>query len=106
MAVEGIALSPRDTLLAQAGVLGIKVDGRWSDETLAEKVLEAQEAAKGAERAAYGEAAKVPVLLLRDAFPLEDEKHLAGETIEVPVPLAKAWIKAGVAERADPLPGE
>ena len=93
-------------LLEQAAVLGLKVDKRWSVETLAERVLEAQEAVKSEQIAAFDEAKKTPVLLLRDAFPVEDEKHLRGEVINVPIDLAKAWIKAGVAERADPFPGE
>lgn len=96
----------KKVLLEQASALDLAVDGRWSVETLAEKVLEAQDAAKAAEKAAFKAVKKVPVLLLRDAWPLEDERHNAGEIIEVPIALAKHWFASGVAERADPLPGE
>jgi len=96
----------KEVLLAQAKALGLKVDKRWSVETLAESVAEAQEAAKEAAAAAFAEAKKTPVKLLRDAWPLADERHNAGEVIDVPVALARHWIEAGVAERADPFPGE
>lgn len=94
----------KKVLLEQAGVLGLSVDKRWSVDTLAEKVLEAQEAATETAKVAFEAARKVPVLLKRDAWPVADERHNAGETIEVPVDMAKAWIAAGVAERADPMP--
>lgn len=99
-------LSPEEVLIDQAKALDLKVDNRWSVDTLAEKVLEAQTAKAEAEKAEFGAAKKVPIRLLRDAFPVADEKHLIGEIIEVPVPLAKHWISCGVAERADPFPGE
>lgn len=96
----------KKVLLAQARVLGLEVDGRWAVETLAEKVQEAQEASAEDQRKKFAEAKKIPVQLLRDAFPQEDEKHLAGEVIDVPIDMAKAWFASGVAVRADPLPGE
>jgi len=94
----------KKVLLEQAKTLGMEVDGRWSVETLAENVLAAQDAAKQAEKDAFEAARKTPVLLLRDAWPVEDERHNAGETIDVPIEVAKKWIAAGVAERADPFP--
>lgn len=96
----------RKVLLEQAKVLGLEVDGRWSTETLAEKVLEAQEGQEAAEQRQYAEAKKVPVLLKRNAFPVVGTKALKGSVVEVPIALAKQWIAEGVAERADPLPGE
>ena len=73
---------------------------------LAAKVLDAQEAKALAEKAAYEAERKTPVLLLRDAWPVADERHNAGEIINVPIDIAKKWFEAGVAVRADPLPGE
>ena len=93
----------RKVLLAQAKVLGLDVDGRWSVERLAEEVQLAQEAAAEAKKAEFAAAKKVPVLLKRAAWPLENERHEIGEVIEVPVDMAKRWISLGVAERADPL---
>lgn len=94
----------KKVLLEQAAVLELEVDGRWSVETLAEKVLEAQEAKEEADRQAIRNAKKIPVLLKRNAFVSADEKHLKGSIVDVPVQMARDWIKAGVAERADPLP--
>lgn len=93
-------------LLEQAKALGLDVDGRWSTETLAEKVLEAQEGREAREQREYTEAKKTPVRLLRNAFPVVGTKVLKGEIVEVPIALAKQWLREGVAERADPLPGE
>lgn len=94
----------RKVLLDQAKALDLEVDGRWSVDTLAEKVLEAQEAQKEADKAAFDAARKILVRLKKDAWPLEDERCRAGEVIEVPLELARHWIANGVAERADPLP--
>lgn len=47
-----------------------------------------------------------PVKLLRDYWLVEDERTPAGTTIELPATEAKRLIADGVAERADPLPGE
>lgn len=87
----------RKVLLAQAAAMKLEVDGRWSVETLAEKVLEAQESRKDAEKAEFAAAATVWIYLLRDGFPIEDEKHRAGETILITPELAERWYEAGVA---------
>lgn len=51
-----------------------------------------------------------PVKIVRDVWiDAEDgtiERITAGKTIELPLAEAKALIASGVAERADPLPGE
>lgn len=49
---------------------------------------------------------KAPVKALRDVWNEDGERIAAGSVTEVPVSLAKAWIAAGAAERADPMPGE
>lgn len=85
----------------QARTLGLEIDGRWSVETLAEKVKEAQEANSAKQTEAIRASSDTAVYLLRDAFPVEDEKHLAGETITVPAEMAKYWYRAGVARPAD-----
>lgn len=91
----------RKVLLGQAKALDMEVDGRWSVDTLAEKVMEAQEALTEANSKAIKDASDTAVFLLRDAFPVDDEKHIAGETVTVPAEMAKAWYKAGVARPAD-----
>lgn len=102
--LQGDPDEARKVLLEQAKALDLRVDARWSVETLAERVAEAQEAKAEADKAEFAAAKKTPVLLLRDAFPVEDEKHLAGETIDVPIEMARRWIEAGVARDARPLP--
>jgi hypothetical protein len=87
----------KGVLLDQAEALDLVVDRRWSVETLAEKVLEAQEAKKAADEAAFTKAAKVWVFLLKSAYPVEDKKHFAGETIQVTPEIADKWYVAGVA---------
>lgn len=86
-----------EVLRGQAEALDLKVDARWSAETLAQKVLDAQLAASEAEKAAFAKAPKVWVFLLRDGWPVADEKHLAGETIAVTQEIATKWFEAGVA---------
>lgn len=91
----------RKVLLGQAKALGLVVDGRWSVETLAEKVLEAQETLTEASAKAIKDASDTEVFLLRDAFPVADERHRAGETITVPAEMARHWYRVGVARPAD-----
>jgi len=87
----------KKVLLEQAKALDLTVDKRWSVDTLAEKVLEAEEARKLKDKAAATAEADTWVFLLRDGFPVEDEKHLAGETIKVSRAIAERWYEAGVA---------
>ena len=47
-----------------------------------------------------------PVKLLRDTWVGEDRVVADGSIIEMPAKHARILIEAGVAERADPLPGE
>jgi hypothetical protein len=91
----------KKVLLGQAKVLGLEVDGRWSVDTLAEKVLEAQEAKSEAEKQAIRDASDTEVYMIRDGFAVEDEKLRAGGTFTVPSEIAKRWYKAGVARPAD-----
>lgn len=95
-------MAERDTteakkvLLEQAKALDMKVDRRWDVDTLALKVLEAQEAKDLADKAAFADDKnKVWVVLQRDAWPVADEKHLAGETIQVPQAIADYWYSTG-----------
>lgn len=91
----------KKVLLGQAKALGLEVDGRWSVDTLAEKVLEAQEAKTEAETQAIKDASDTLVFMLRDGFAVEDEKIRTGTTAMVPEWIAKRWYKAGVARPAD-----
>jgi hypothetical protein len=87
-------------LREQAAALDLVVDHEWDADELAAHVLRAQEAKDAADKAAFDASAKESVSLLRDAWPVADEKHLAGETIEVPHDIAVKWYVAGVARPA------
>lgn len=87
----------KKVLLEQAATLGMTVDPAWDVDDLAFHVLEAQEAKAQADKAAFAAEPKVWVFLLRDGFPVEDEKHLKGETIAVTEAIADKWYEAGVA---------
>lgn len=50
--------------------------------------------------------ALAPIRLIRDTWVGEDRIVADGSIIEMPAKEARALIEAGVAERADPLPGE
>lgn len=87
----------KKVLLEQAKALKLAVDPAWSVDDLALHVLEAQDKAKEAAKAEQAAASNVWVYLLRDGWPVEDEKHLAGETIKVTPEIADKWYEAGVA---------
>src|SRR4051812_7823909 len=85
-------------LMGQAKALGLKVDPAWDVDTLALRVLEAEEAKTAADKAAFDALPdKVWVYLLRDGWAVADERHNAGETIEVTEDIANKWYEAGVA---------
>ncbi len=90
-------VAAKKVLLDQAKALGLPVDKRWSVDTLAERVLEAEEIANLAAKEAFTASPKVWVYLLRDGWPVADERHNAGETIEVTQEIADKWYEAGVA---------
>lgn len=90
----------RKVLQGQARALGLPVDGRWSVETLAEKVREAQEAAAARESRAVQEAADTWVYCIRDCF-LATDKHPAGSVIRAPRDLYRRWRETGAARLAD-----
>lgn len=91
----------KKVLLGQAKALGLEVDGRWSVDTLAEKVLEAQEAQIEAEAQSIRDSSDTAVFMLRDGFAVADEKLRTGGTFMVPDWIARKWYKAGVARPAD-----
>lgn len=93
-------------MIEQAATLGLKIDKRWSPETLAQKIVEAQDALISDEQRAFDAAPKTPVRLKKDAFLITDVRSRAGAVVGVPVEMARYMIDNGVAERADPLPGE
>lgn len=49
---------------------------------------------------------ETPVLLKKDYWDLDGIRLRAGEVVHLTVDEAKALLKEGKAERADPLPGE
>jgi hypothetical protein len=94
--------SPMKILKKQAKVLGMDVDGRWSVDTLAEKVADAQEAKKEADAQAIRDASDTWVFMIRDGFAVEDEKLKAGGTFLVPGDIAQRWYECGVARPGRP----
>lgn len=153
-----------ENLKSQAEALGIKVDGRWSDDRIRAEIakLNSQETAMNeAEKAAdaanlidqaqtvesateenirkdkaaadaaaerraqapngqEGEQAvkdlvkkapkkaggKAPVRLLYDTWDENEARVAAGSVVDMDIEDAKVLIRAGKAERADPMPGE
>jgi hypothetical protein len=87
------------TLVAQAAQLGIKVDGRWSIERLADEVIKGQALHKAQEQIDFDTASTEWVYLFRDGWRLET-KHEAGSVIRIPPELADRWIDAGVCRPA------
>ncbi len=94
--------SPMKVLKEQARILGLTVDGRWSVDTLAEKVAEAQEAKKEADAEVIRAASDTWVYMLRDGFAVEDERLRAGGTFKVPSALADHWYECGIARPGKP----
>lgn len=98
-----------DDLKKQAEELGIKIDGRWSDDRIREeidKALAGAPASAPAEPASEPAEPVVPVLLKTDYWPFEGDRRKAGETLDVAHSKARELIRAGKAERADEMPGE
>lgn len=90
----------RKTLNDQARAIGLEVDGRWSVETLAEKVQGAQEQAGARAAQAVRQSSDTWVYLFRNATPVEGEEHPKGSIVKVPRDMAGRWYKAGVARAA------
>jgi hypothetical protein len=90
----------RKVLMGQAKVLGLDVDGRWSVETLAEKVRDAQDGLAAKEQAAVVDAADTWVFPVRDCF-LGTEKQPAGRAFRAPKELYLNWKATGAARMAD-----
>ncbi|MDX3929102.1 MAG: hypothetical protein QHC90_25290 [Shinella sp.] len=89
----------------EAEALGIDVDGRWSEETLKEKIAEAK--AKNPQPATQDAAPKeaseelYPIRLLFDWWDDQGNRHPRGETVDVPFDAAKKLIDGRKAARAD-----
>lgn len=90
----------KKVLIEQAKVLGMEIDGRWSVETLAEKVLEAQESQADREAEAIHAASDTWVYLNRDCW-LATDRNNAGSVIRVPDELYRNWKATGAARLAD-----
>ncbi|MGN6772627.1 MAG: hypothetical protein ACTHJQ_22675 [Rhizobiaceae bacterium] len=90
----------KKTLYAQARHLGLEVDGRWSVETLAEKVQEAIENHAEAQDRAVHEASDTWVYAVRDCF-LGTEKKRAGSVFMAPKELHLNWRATGASRLAE-----
>jgi len=90
----------RKTLLGQARTLGLEVDGRWSIETLAEKVQEAIETREDDDNATVRNSSDTWVFPIRDCF-LGTEKRPAGRAFKAPKELYLKWKATGAARLAD-----
>lgn len=88
------------TLMQQAKELGMEVDKRWSVETLAEKVVEAQAEHEEKQAKAIDDASDTWVMLLRGAWPTSMQKYPAGSVIKIPEDMAERWIEAGACRPA------
>lgn len=79
-------------LKAQAEALGIKVDGRWSDERIQQEIDAAGKTAKPAERL-------IPVVVKRDFWDREGARHRKGTIVEVTVEAALDGVESGALSR-------
>jgi hypothetical protein len=98
----------------QAEELGIKVDGRWSEERLQSEIDKALAApAKdpldhdGDGKKGGAKPATLSVFLLYDTW-IDDVRIRANpeEAVDLPRDRAKELLNVGKARRADPLPGD
>lgn len=90
----------KKTLMEQAKALELEVDGRWSIETLAEKVAEAQIEAEANAAQKVRDDSDTWVYLNRGAWPTSEQKHMAGEVICIPQDMAERWVASGAARPA------
>lgn len=93
-------LEAKKVLLARARQIGLEVDGRWSIDTLAEKVEEALEMREIDQNESILKSSDTWVYPTRDCF-LGTEKQLAGKAFKAPKALYSTWKEAGAARLAD-----
>ena len=87
-------LATRDELEAKAAEIGMKVDGRWSDDKLAERL----ESYSGPDKEPSAAPAKqVRVRVLRD-FWIGEERHHKGHLQFIPIEEALQRVEDGVVE--------
>lgn len=90
----------KKVLLGQARALGVEVDGRWSVDTLAEKVQAAIENKEEYDNEAVRKASDTWVYAVRDCF-LGTVKQPAGTVFQAPKNLYANWKAVGAARLAD-----
>ena len=104
----------KDDLILYALDKEVEVTESWTKQQIAEAIVEAgvelpeaiaKELEKAKEKAAKADKL-APILLHRDYWDDEGNRHLKNAVINVDVATAKTLIKEEKAERADPLPGE
>jgi hypothetical protein len=93
-------LEAKKVLLARARQIGLEIDGRWSVDTLAEKVEEALETLEIDQNEAVFKASDTWVYPIRDCF-LGTEKQIAGKAFKAPKELYTNWKVTGAARLAD-----
>lgn len=93
-------MEARKTLMGQAEAIGLVVDGRWSIETLAEKVQAALESREENDNATVRKSSDTWVFAIRDCF-LGTEKKPSGSVFKAPKELYGNWKATGAARLAD-----
>lgn len=93
-------LEAKKVLLARARQIGLDIDGRWSIDTLAEKVEEALEMREIDQNESIIKASDTWVYPIRDCF-LGTEKQHAGTAFKAPKALYSNWKEVGAARLAD-----
>lgn len=91
----------KDELIALARENDVKIDVSQKKAEIEAVLLEA-----GLIEPAEDDVKTTPLLLLRDAWDDNGERQPANTVANFSFDTARALIKAGVAERADPFPGE
>jgi len=86
-----------DSLKFQAETLGIKVDGRWSDERLQQEINKAQGGAPVAPKAAAGR--PLPFRINRDFWDEAGERYRKGSIVEMSAEEALDGVESGALSR-------
>jgi hypothetical protein len=85
-----------EDLKKQAEELGIKVDGRWSDERLQQEI---DNSLATPTQAAHRAEQVVAVMIKRDTWDGDGNRHRKGTIVEMPVEEAMDAIEAGSVSR-------
>ena len=89
---------------AEAEALGIKVDGRWSDDRIAEEIAKANADRAAAANAASAKPKMAEVRVLYDTWDGDGIRNASGSIVKLPIEAARVLLAEGKAERVDVLP--